>query len=214
MNIIFVGASITQGFWDTGGGWVARITRTFMKRAVDTKTFYGAGSPPVAFNLGISGDNAERILGRLDTELAARVDGRGDVVVFSFGVNDSQARGGKFTSSPKKFLADLTRIFEITKNYVDNVFFANILPCDEKLVQPVAWNDSIYYYNDRIDDFNQVLEEFCRGGGSGLKVIDIATPFKKALEQRELLMDGLHPNDAGHELIAEVVLERLWEVIE
>jgi lysophospholipase L1-like esterase len=162
MNIIVVGASIAQGFWDTEGGWVARITKKFMKQAIDTRDY----DVPRIFNLGVSGDNAKRILKRLGTELSARVDGREDIVLFSFATNDSCRRDGKYATSPEEFAEDLAQIHKIASEHVDNVAFCNILPCDEKLTQPVAWNDSVYYYNDRIDQFNAVIKECCGGGAS------------------------------------------------
>jgi lysophospholipase L1-like esterase len=203
MNVIFVGASITQGYWDTDGGWVTRIAKRFIKQAIETDDY----DIPMVFNLGISGDNADKILKRLDVELMARVDGREDIVVFSFGTNDSSVRGGKPVSSPEKFMSDLAKVKEISEKYVDEIIFMNILPCDETRTQPVAWNDAVYYYNQRIDSFNDAVSQFCEK--NSLKMIDIFTPFSLTNTNSRLLIDGLHPDTAGHQLIAEVVTKEL-----
>jgi lysophospholipase L1-like esterase len=211
MKIIFVGASITQGYWDTEGGWVARVARKYNEQSLKADIFPAAQSFPAVFNLGISGDKADDISERLDTELKARVvNRREDIVVFSFGTNDSQRRGDEFVSSPEKFASDLASVHEIAKNHVDRVIFANILPCDEQRTLPVAWGNS-YYYNDRINAFNDAISNFCKD--NKLKMIDLHTPLSEANKQQELLIDGLHPNNAGHELISNIVLRELVEII-
>jgi lysophospholipase L1-like esterase len=209
MRVFFVGDSITQGYWDLEGGWVTRISKGFTEQAIDDSPYYES---PRVFNLGVSGDNADKILKRLDVELRARIDGRDDVVIFSFGTNDSQKRNGQVVSSPEKFKKDLEKIYQIAKKYVDGVAIANILPCDEARVQPVAWNAEVYYYNERINDFNQVIGRFCKE--KSVRLIDIATPFATANTDNQLLIDGLHPNSDGHKLIAEIVLKGLEEILQ
>ncbi|GHU08686.1 arylesterase [Alphaproteobacteria bacterium] len=205
-NIIIVGASITQGYWDTEGGWATRIKREYIKRAVDKKDY----DVPMVFNLGISGNDAIKILKRLDVELQARAKNRDDLVLFFFGTNDSSHQQGKFIETPAEFKQNIEKIVETTQKYTDNIIFGNILPCDDKIVQPVAWNDTVFYYNSRIIEFNSVIQEFC--ADNDIKMIDVYTPFAAESQKQNLLEDGLHPNDVGHKLVFEIIMKELEEV--
>jgi lysophospholipase L1-like esterase len=202
-NIVIIGASITQGYWDTEGGWATRIKREYIRRAVESKDY----DVPKVFNLGISGNDAIKILKRLDVELQARVKNFDDLVLFSFGTNDSSRQQGKFVETPEKFKSNLEEIVAITRKYTDNIVFCNILPCDDGLVQPVQWNDTVFYYNDRIDEFNSKMLELC--AENEIKMIDIYSPFIEKNNWQGLLEDGLHPNDAGHKLVFEIVMKEL-----
>ncbi|GHU09312.1 peptidase [Alphaproteobacteria bacterium] len=210
MNIVFFGSSITLGAWDAEGGWVTRLRRHFDEGFIKG----GDYSQPYIdiYNLGIDADHAERILARLDAELSTkRVERRSDIVVFEIGINDTHLKHGEYTSMPEKFAGDIKKISDIAKRYVDNVVFLNILPCDEKLVNPVLWDDEVFYTNERIEIFNKVLEGFCSDNNVGL--VDVHTPFLQEYKKTKLLADGLHPNSEGHKLIADVVLEKLKRMI-
>ena len=204
MNIVVVGASTAQGYWDMEGGWAERVKREFMQRAIKSKNYYAV---PSVFNISIDGDDAIKILKRLNTELCTRIGNKNDdVIIFQFGVNDSSRQQGEFIETPTEFKKNYEEIIKIAKNYANNVVLCNILPCNDELVQPVAWNDAIYYYNDRIVEFNAKIKELC--SENNLKMIDIFSVFAGA-DAQGLLEDGLHPNSFGHELIYNAVMEEM-----
>ncbi|MCL2280532.1 GDSL-type esterase/lipase family protein, partial [Candidatus Saccharibacteria bacterium] len=155
--ILVFGDSITQGYYDTQGGWVARLFGMLVKK-------YGVDAQGV-FNLGISGDNASKIKARFNFDVSSRVRNRDDSIIFDFGINDSDQKAGKFASTPEQFARDIKELGDIARKYVDNVIFMNITPVDDQRVQPTAWNGELYYNNERIGQFNAVLDEYITAGG-------------------------------------------------
>lgn len=63
MRVLVFGDSITQGFWDLDGGWVARLRRTYDKQMIEGVN----DDPPSLFNLGVSGDSSDDIVTRFDS---------------------------------------------------------------------------------------------------------------------------------------------------
>jgi hypothetical protein len=95
MRVLVFGDSITQGYWDTDGGWVDRIRRHFDTiQATDLQD----NDEPTIFNLGISADNSRNILERIETETISRtrhgldpeVDSQGWVDIKSLFYADSR----------------------------------------------------------------------------------------------------------------------------
>jgi lysophospholipase L1-like esterase len=208
VNILFFGASITQGFWDTKGGFVARIRRKLDKKAIAENRMQES---PFVYNLGFSGQKTGDILQRIDVELRS-ISLLGDsVIIFNVGTNDSQLSKTRSVYSPEQYGENLKKLHKIASNYASDVFFMEILPCDERLTVPVPWADSIYT-NDRINQFNAILRDFCKE--NGLRLIKVSERFRAENEKRQFLIDGLHPNDAGHKFLAEWVRADLMGVIE
>ena len=108
MRILVFGDSITQGFWDMRGGWVQRFASKVHQASLDNM-LHGDGKGYIeVFNLGISGDTSEGVIGRLKQEVEARrTDDKSEIIILSIGINDSvlksdnkaHMRGVLFSSS-------------------------------------------------------------------------------------------------------------------
>lgn len=68
MRVLVFGASITQGYWDTQGGWVQRLRTHYDKKQIADLT----KDNPSVFNLGVSADTTKDILERFEAETKAR----------------------------------------------------------------------------------------------------------------------------------------------
>lgn len=204
MRVLVFGDSITQGFWDTDGGWVQRIRTVYDKETI--KTGYDL---PTIFNLGISGNSSGDIVERFEAETEARYQDEKLGLVFAVGVNDSRTKSGVNFSEPEEYKSNLEKLLAMARKYSDKIVFVGLTPCVEERSNPVSWGDT-GYTNNRIRVFNQVLEDFCHD--NTLEFIDILTPFTEAGAKTELLPDSLHPNNEGHQLIADIVLPRLQSI--
>ena len=89
MRVLIFGDSITQGFWDTDGGWVQRI-----RKAYDEETIKADYELPTIFNMGISGDSSGDIVEQFEAETKARYNDDGIGFVFAVGVNDLRIKSG------------------------------------------------------------------------------------------------------------------------
>lgn len=81
------GHSITQGFWDTEGGWVQRLRKFLDEKSLKQPEEYYFE----VYNLGVSGNDSRQLLDRFDDELEARLfDEDETLIIFQIGANDIQ----------------------------------------------------------------------------------------------------------------------------
>lgn len=187
MRVLVFGDSITQGFWDTSGGWVQRIRTVYDKETI--KTDYDL---PTIFNLGISGNSSRDIVERFEAETKARCQDEELGFIFAVGLNDSRTKSGVNFSEPEEYKSNLEKLLVMASRYSNKIVFVGLTPCVEERSNPVSWSDT-GYTNDRIRMFNQVLKDFCHD--NALEFIDTLTPFTEAEAKTELLPDSLHPNN-------------------
>lgn len=205
MRVLVFGDSIAQGFWDADGGWVSRIRRHYDKQMIER--LYD--DPPTIFNLGVSGDCSDDVLARFENETNVRA--REELVfVIAVGTNDSRTKAGQNFSSTTRYIQNVEKIIDQAKRHSSKILVVGLTPCVEERSNPVAWGDS-GYTNQRVKEFDDTLMRFCKD--NGISFVKIYQPFAAAQAQAELLPDGLHPNDAGHQLIADLVLPMLDELL-
>lgn len=211
MRVLVFGASITQGFWDTEGGWVQRLRRYYDE--IKLKNIRKEDDYPDIFNLGISGNTTKDVLKRFKNETEARTSYKSNpAFIFSIGTNNAIVEGGsKPWSSPEEYIKDLENLAGQASQFSTKIMFVGLPPCDEKRTTPVFWRD-IHYTNERILLFDKVAREFC----ANHKIPHVAT-FEPLQEQfkkgNEVFADGLHPNNKGHELIFRLVRPALDKLL-
>ncbi len=201
MRVLVFGASITQGYWDTQGGWVQRLRTYYDKKQVEDLT----KDNPSIFNLGVSADTTKDILERFEPETKAR-QRPNMAFIFSCGNNDSSILNGQEKSTPQKFESELNELFGKAKKYSSKIMFVGPGPCEESLTNPVPqwWNKDLVYTNERILAFGKTAQKVC--ADNQIPYVQIFDAMKSRIDQGEkLLIDGLHPNDAGHELMFKLI---------
>jgi len=201
MRVLVFGDSITQGFWDVEGGWVSRLRKAYDQKAIETDDY----DQPTIFNMGVSGDSSDDVLARFDNETKVRANEE-LAFVFAIGVNDARTKAGVNFSDVERYRKNLTEIVTQAQQYSDKILFVGLTPCVEARSNPVSWGDT-GYTNTRIKEFDSTLKEFCEQ--NNLSFVEIFEPFAKAESENELLPDSLHPNDNGHQLIADIVKPKL-----
>jgi acyl-CoA thioesterase-1 len=209
-SILCFGDSITQGFVDPeGGGWTQRL-----RHRLDQEATFLLGEvrfpAHAVFNLGVSDDTSEGLLARLERELEPRQLGDQTIVVIAIGVNETayDLRSGRPTHQVERFAATLAELVAAAHRHTDRVLLVGLLPCDEARMQPPPWSTdgADGYGNDRIGAFNAAV---CRAAADGgVAVVDC---FQEVLagDHAALLHDGLHPNGAGHQLLADRIGQAL-----
>lgn len=201
MRVLVYGASITQGFYDTEGGWVQRLRKHYDELFLkDTSK-----DQPTIFNLGISGDGTDRLLKRLKNETNARkFPGEEFTFIFSIGTNNSWIKAdGTSVSTPEKYSADVKELINQAREYSPRIMFVGIAPCDEARSQPIPWNKDIFFTNERLRIFDEALKNVCRE--ERVKYQPVFDVLKDKMGKEDIYADGLHPNDKGHQLIFEQI---------
>jgi len=205
MRVLIFGDSITQGFWDVDGGWVALLRKEYDQQKVDGVN----DDPATLFNLGISADSSDDVVARFKPETDARNNSDELAFVISIGVNDSRTKAGKNFSDTERYISNLNKIHKMAKEYSDKILFVGLTPCVEERSNPVSWGDT-GYTNERLKSFDDTLKKFCEE--KELAFVEVFEPYSEALKNKELLPDALHPNKEGHQLIAELVMPKIKEV--
>lgn len=209
MRVLVFGDSITQGYWGVEGGWVDHIRKHY--DAIQVQDLEGRDEPTI-FNLGISADTSEDILGRIENETKARTrHGNQPIVVIQIGVNDSSLDGESERIAIDQYRRNLEKLVEVSKPIASKLIFIGSSACDEKQTTPVFWGE-FYYANKRIKEYESAMHDIANE--HNVPFIPVFDDFKKTLDKgQDLLSDGLHPNSAGHQLIANAVLPKLQELL-
>jgi len=206
MRILVFGDSIAQGFWDIEGGWVQRLRKHYDQFTITGKD----EDAPTIFNLGVSGDSSDDVLARLNSETKAR-NRYGELsIIFAIGFNDSRTKAGKNFSDTNRYAKNLEELVKIARSFTNKILFVGLTPCAEERSNPVAWENT-GYTNKRIWAFETALRTFCND--NDLPYVKVFEVFTERQLQTELLPDGIHPNEAGHQLIADLVLPQLDALI-
>lgn len=212
MRVLVFGDSITQGYWAVEHGWVDRLRRYF-----DAKQFKDLekNDEPTVFNLGISADTSEDVMRRIDSELAVRTRTHHTTkpaVIVQIGVNDSSIDHGKRQVEIDEYKNNLREIINQLKGKTSTTIFIGSSACDEKRTMPVFWGDYICD-NESIKRYEDAMQEVAED--NSIPFVGIFDAFKRSLDSgADLLPDGLHPNDEGHELIFNTLISQVEELLQ
>jgi len=209
MRVLVFGDSITQGYWDTEGGWVDLLRKYYDE--LQTQDLEGRDEPTI-FNLGVSADNTEDILARIEPETKARTrHGNLPIVIIQIGVNDSSFRSDVVQVELEAYRQNLRTVIEKMKPLSSKLIFVGSSACDEAKTVPVSWGDH-YYTNEAIKQYEDAMKAVAEQ--HNIPFVPVFDRFMAVVnEGRELLPDGLHPNNEGHRLIYEIVKPRLVELL-
>ena len=210
MRILFFGDDITQGYWDLEfGGWVQRLRQGYDERAIKNLS----GNWPAVLNLGIDGNTTADVVKRMSAEIEVR-RWRDDpiILVFAVGINDTTFAGEEVMATPEQFADELDVLISGARHFSDHILMVGLTPVDEELCNP--WIHSPTgksFTNERILEFEGTLRKVCIE--QKITNIQIFEKFQEARQDQELLADGLHPNDMGHQLIADMVRPALDKLL-
>ena len=93
-------------------------------------------------------------------------------------------------------------IFNELRTRPGKVYALNITPVNEEYSKEFKGKDKSCL-NEYVDKYNQALARIC--DELDIELVDINAVFKSKGVEVNITMDGLHPNDEGHNLIFENV---------
>ncbi|MGI9580031.1 SGNH/GDSL hydrolase family protein [Chryseobacterium sp. RRHN12] len=195
---LFFGDSITYGEYDgIFGGWV-----DILKRYALQKFHEGNGDELILFNLGIGGETTEGLLKRIPHELEARNSADGNIIFLSYGANDLAVKGGIQVVAREKFKKNITTAVNHARQFSNEIYLVSILPFSEK-VNGVVVSSGKLRTNEEVIVYNQILKDIAAEHSLGY--IDFYSAF---LADKEVLLsaDGVHPNEKGYGMMAEVAI--------
>ncbi len=178
--------------------WVTKLRRYLGKMDEENSVF----------NLGIVSETSNGLLKRIDLESNSR---NPDIIIVKIGTNDSRYNNKDKTTveTPiNEFAKNIHRIISICKKCTKKIIFIENTPCNELKTCPTIWNDTEYFTNQSIKEYNNIIKLICEKEKIYfVELFDnwIKINYKKLLDKE----DGLHPNSRGHKKIFEIVKDFL-----
>lgn len=207
MRVLVFGDSITQGYWDTEGGWVDKLRKHYDELQVQDFD----KDQPTVFNLGISADTSRNVLARAETEIKARTRHNiPPIVIVQIGINDSCAEPSGNMVPLEEYGTNLGKIIELLRPISTKIIFVGLSACDEAKTTPVSWG-ALHYTNKSIKLYEDQMKTVAEA--AGIPFVPVLDEFTKAMQTNELLPDGLHPNNEGHAVIFEIVKSKLLSIL-
>lgn len=152
------------------------------------------------YNLSVSGGTTETILERFESEARVR---KAEALIFQSGGNDASYENspGNYRVPLEAFEQNIEDIVARARNTTERIIFIGFKNCDESRTMPVSWCN-FFYRNEDIQRYNSVMKSVCeRNNVSFLDIYGLLEPLD--------LVDGLHPNETGHQKIFSAVRDFL-----
>ena len=199
MHKIFIfGDSIAYGAWDPEGGWVERLRRWLFGT---TRGDYNLGT--FLYNLSIVGETTTDLLRRFPTELVARQPEPGDLLVFATGINDAQFVHGQPIATPADICTHVQALIQQARAWTPRLCWVGLTPVDDVRTTPIPWLPDRAYRNAAVAAFEAAIKRAT--AVETIPYIDLFSPWTADGAYRHLLLDGIHPNAAGHAQICELI---------
>lgn len=195
-----IGDSIANGFYDSENtGWVGR---TVQKLQNDKN--YGF----YVRNFAVSGDCINDCLQRFRSQV---VSDPSDCLIIACGVNDIARWGSRkceHTLSLSFRLKCWDALLTEAKRVFSKIYVLQILPVNEQKgsVREDDYGMDQFYRNDDISGYNDHLKNLCSKYSCRFVPYD---DLLKSVDWNDCLYDDVHPNEKGHELIAQ----RMYEIL-
>lgn len=204
VRVLVFGDSVAQGCWDSEGGWVDRLKREMNGAYVSS----GGATKVQVINLGIGGESTNALLKRLRAEIEARVwHGWQLAFIFCTGTNDVRVIDGVVESTPEQFRQNNEAIMHIAQEYSDRILFVGQPP----LAQPELNFKGKIYNDTQIAAYERVQQETVEA--AGMAYVRTRPAFESRAGEVLHVADGVHPNDTGHRIIADLIRPWLADLI-
>jgi acyl-CoA thioesterase-1 len=188
MKIVCLGDSLTYGFG-------ARRSKVWTKIAQDRLGME-------IINEGISGDTTNGMMSRFQN---AVYDKRPDAVLIMGGGNDFIV--GADINLVKSNI--MSMVHQSIARYIDPIIGIPIKIYPEDVKKEWAEFSDFYQVAEKMEEYRVWIKKFCKT--FNIKYIDFYTEFNEDAgpSARELYIDGLHFNDRGNEIMAEIFIRAI-----
>ncbi len=189
-KILVFGDSIAYGKWDSQGGWVSRL-----RSYIDTTHNLNKEGNVQVFNLGIPGEVMPRLSNRFDEELTMRTfPNEKSLIIIACGINDSCSNNWMTEKQTdiNEFEAAYEKMITIARDHHCEIVAIGLTPVNAEK------SKGLLFSNEDVKKYDHSLHAI-----STKNNVPVLQLFDELLENNfsDLLVDAVHPNDKGHEIL-------------
>jgi lysophospholipase L1-like esterase len=200
-RVIVFGDSIAYGAWDSKGGWADRIKQDFHARTSASNFKHKFQ----LLNASVGGNMTSDIASRISVELPARYSSAWEhTVVLAVGINDTRRPDG---IPPDEMIDHLDAALHEIRDRTDKVLIIGLTP----LVQAKLPFKGYTYFQADVEERNDLIAGWAKR--NNLPFVDLLDEARKSSVYNDSLEDGLHPTDAGHGVLYNIIKPRLQAVM-
>lgn len=208
-QVFIFGASGAYGVGADRAGWGDLLKQRLHERMYGTD---GVGEKHEAFNFAYPGAGVDFVIVTAREQLKFYRRSGKVIAVISVGGNNSKAENSpdNFVSSVEEYEKLMSSLLERMKEDADEIIVVGNGAVDEAKTNPKSnplTGGKSYFTNDRRIMFSYALMKVCNKYDVRFVDMDAAPDEWKAAY---LYKDGLHPNQKGHEYIAD----KVWGEVE
>ena len=190
-----IGDSIGHGFYDEQDlGWFSKLGRLILK---DNQGGY------IFNNMSQSGDNIADATNRAVFEVFSR---KFDLILVNVGINDLRRRKNsemQLDFSEGVRIMYWNKLLDMLEKTGAKLVVTDLLPVVET---KCTEDDSVIRYNSDVERYNEIIKEICQE--RKINYFERNNLWKnKDLEN--LYQDATHPNEQGHQIMAEEIYNYL-----
>ena len=212
-QIFILGASSVYGVGAEHNGW-----GDLVKSYIHSKLYApdGLGEICEVFNFAKAGSTIEFVANTFPWICENYQRGSELITLVSVGGNDAKAQNAldNYVCTPDAFREKITSLCSLLKARSKHVIFVSNGYVDETKVspKPSPFGDGnvSYFTNERRSQFNAITKEVAESMGFNFIAVDCD---KDTWINEYLYKDGLHPNQAGYELVFETLKPKLDEIL-
>ncbi|HEX7963954.1 MAG TPA: SGNH/GDSL hydrolase family protein [Candidatus Saccharimonadales bacterium] len=212
-QIFILGASSVYGVGAERDGW-GDLVKSYVHSRMYGED--GPGETAEVFNFAKAGSTVEFVAETFHWICDNYQRGPELITLISVGGNDAKAQNtpDNYVCTPEAFREKITNLCQVLKAKSQHVIFVSNGYVDEAKVspKPSPFGDGnvSYFTNERRSQFNAITKEICEASGFEFVVVDCDKDIWIA---KYLYKDGLHPNQAGYEMVFEALKPKLNKVL-
>jgi lysophospholipase L1-like esterase len=212
-QVFILGASSVYGVGAESDGW-GDLVKSYVHGKI--YSLDGPGETCEVFNFAKAGSTVEFVASTFPWICENYQRGPELITLVSVGGNDAKAQNApdNFVCTPNAFREKIANLCSVLKEHGKQVIFISNGYVDESKVspKPSPFNDGnvSYFTNERRSQFNAITKEICESVGFDFVAVDCD---KDTWINRYLYKDGLHPNQAGYELVFEALKPKLNKLL-
>lgn len=212
IQIFILGSSSVYGVGAEFGGW-ADLVKQSLHQKMYAKN--GIGQKYEIYNLGKSGATIDFVRNVFPQQLEQYGRGGEIITIVSVGGNNAKADDdpNNFVSTIEEYTKEISELLNLLKKLSNHVIVVGGGFYDELKTNPIdnpLTGGKAYFKNERKQEFESHLKQLCEKKKISFVGVSLS---EEEWKQKYLFIDGLHPNQQGHELISKKVLAELDKII-